>query len=390
MLRISLALAAFAFGALGFLVSLSGCPANVNGGEGESGGEGEGAAAGEGEGEGVGGEGEGEGVGGEGEGEGNSQCPPPAPTCTTAPTSSLQLNAATASSEASLVADNGAPIVVGSTRATVEGAIGQGVKDQNNAFHVDYCSGGFQIQYVDGDGVFDQASSAGAATDVVARIVTLAGATVAVPNVTSDVTYTAGADAVDIASAQGIEQVLDATDAIVTAVAFKKQPSAAPFTATFVATANGQSISGLQVGQATFANVKTTLGAAFDADGQSQISTPFGNITIRTLIYASTGIRVAGLCSGTDCSDGSVTLNTIVLSPPFGGKDANNLTLGSAESDFDAANLGAKSGPDANGVTIYGTTGIGNSPTGVVYVQDSTSAACTERAAAIILGYTTQ
>ncbi|HEY4223788.1 MAG TPA: hypothetical protein VGO62_20670 [Myxococcota bacterium] len=397
MLRTSLVISWAAFGSLSVAVMaavLSGCPAAVEGegegegaageGEGAAAGEGEGAAAGEGEGA-AAGEGEGEGAAGEGEGEGGACAV--APTCASAPTSTLTFNAAGGSNPA-VVIDNGAPIsVVGGTRQSVVAALGAGVNDgasgtaAGNVFHVDYCAAGIQVQYVDGDGTFDAASGAGANTDVIARIQTLPGASLTAPSVLATGSYSAGGGTVSFDAAKGVEEISDAGGALQSLVLFQPQPG--DNWGSHLAlnlSPDHESLGSLSLGD-TFGDAIALLGDNFDADGTTEIDVGI-TITVRIVIWASTGIRLAGICQ--HACDDNVTLNSIDLAPPFLGVDGSGVGLGASKADLEAE-LGAGDGPDSNGITVYGSTGLQHKPLGVLYVQDSQ---CTERVATVIMGYT--
>lgn len=367
--------------------------AGDNGAEGE--GEGEQPAEGEGEGEQpVEGEGE-QPAEGEGEqpAEGEGEACARAPLCGDVTPSASLLLAGNGVSEPSVTVDGGAPITVAqTTRATVESLLGTGTSDGDNAFRQAYCAAGLLVQYVDSDGDFDAASSNGAATDRVARILTLPGArasmtgeyTVGMPApalASDEVAHPAAEGTIRFAPTRGTEAILDANGAVAGLVLYRTQDSdrwALPLGLR----SGSQSVGALDVARAggsTFNQADTILGRDWDAEGDLEVD----GIRIRVRVYAALGLRLAGVCkfsisAGWNCNDPSSAVQTVTISAPYLGRD-DALGIGSMRSDFEAV-LGASDGTDDNGVTTYG----GDGGLGVIYVEDS---ACNARAAALVLGY---
>jgi hypothetical protein len=103
-------------------------------------------------------------------------------------------------------------------------------------------------------------------------------------------------------------------------------------------------------------------------------------VTVYVRIWASAGVRIAGVCLG-GCGE-STRITSITLSPPFLGKDAA-VGIGSTRAEFEADVDNVQNGgaADSNGVVVYG----GSSPAlGVFYAQDGS---CTERVAGLVFGY---
>jgi hypothetical protein len=368
---------------------LMACPDDGPSGEGEGDtsegegdpGEGEGDP---GEGEGEGDPGEGEGDLGEGEGEGDvGECARP-PVCPSAPNGSVVI----AGGASPTVTTGGAVITIGqSTRTVVEDGLGVGVAELNG-FRVVYCDAGIVVQYVDNDGSLSTTQTAGP-VDVVARVLTLNGATA---SSTSPAMSVGGATAaspgaatsgdvggVSVYHTTGISALTNAAGSVTSLIAFKPQVSAAAWTLPLTLTddKSTQSLGSLTPAGQSFAQAEAVLGDAYDAQGEIQVNN-FIRLFVR--IYASTGIRLAGICNG-GCSE-NTAISQITVSPPFLGTTTGGVGIGSPRTDVEGVVTSTATDGD---VTSYGNTSpFGGGGLGVVYIEDSF---CVERAAAYVLNY---
>jgi hypothetical protein len=363
------------------LVQAAGCvraiggDADGNEGDGdESEGEGEGEALGEGEGE------------EPGEGEGEADPCPLADVCAgVVPSGSLTFG------NGGVVDVAGAALAVGTTRrADVEVALGSGTPDAENPFRVTYCSRGVSVQYVDGDGTIEQAPSP-TGSDVLARVLTLPGAAASAangaqigeppPNATPTARVAVGAGEMLFFAPAGLSVLLDDAGDVVQLTAYRAQDRDI-WTLPLVLRSDEQSLGGVARG-ATFAELADVLGDAPDATGVVTLSRGAGQVFVQVRIWASAGIRVAGLCDGGVCNE-STEISSITVSPPFLGRD-QALGIGSTRAEVDAA-VGTTGSLDGN-VVVYGEPdlfGFGDPALGVVFVQDTQ---CVERAAAFVMNY---
>jgi hypothetical protein len=369
---------------------LAACPDDVPAGEGEGDvAEGEGDA-GEGEGdvepgEGEGDVGEGEGDPGEGEGEGEVEPCPRASVCASPPTGSVAI----AGGAAPTVTVGGTTVTIGSsTRTVVEDGLGVGIAELNG-FRVVYCDAGIVVLYVDNDGTLSLSDQEAGPVDVVARVLTLSGATAASTTPAMSVGGAAAASPGASASgdfggfsvyhASGVAALTNAAGGVTSLVAFKPQATAAAWTLPLTLTdnKNTQALGSLSPGDQSFADAESVLGAAYDAQGEVQVN---GFLRLFVRIYSSTGIRLAGICSGA-CS-ANTTISQITVSSPFLGTTSGGVGIGSSRADVQSV---VTSTPTEGDVTSYGNTNpIGGGGLGVFYIEDTQ---CVERAAGYVLNF---
>jgi len=275
-----------------------------------------------------------------------------------------------------------------STRADVEAAIGTGLADAVNPFRVTYCGLAARVEYVDADGAI-ALTGAAAATDRVARVLTLNGASAAAlgvsigaapPDTAATATVTVGDGDIRFYAADGLS-LLSAGGLVTQITAFRPQDRDV-WTIPLTLASDEQSLQNVDR-DSTFGDAAALLGTAHDAQGVIAVGGIVGNVLVR--IWASAGVRIAGRC-GSNCANADATgIDSITLSPPFLGKDAG-VGIGSSRAEVEA-DVGTGEGPDSNNVVVYGDEdplGFNDPALGVVYVQDTQ---CVERAAALIFNY---
>lgn len=295
-----------------------------------------------------------------------------------------------------LFGTGGTTLAVGqATRADVEAAFGAAVSTEN-PFRGWHCGYGMRVEYVDDlDGSdFEGNGSAG---DIVARVVTLPGVDLSsgygvTPGMTRADAQAALADPVsvdldgagfDASASDGLSVVSDASGEVTTVALFKPQETAAwTLPVDVPGAAVGSGAARLAYGD-DLSDADAVLGTGWDAQGIVSIDIGVVDLDVLVRIYASYGVRIAARCPLTgSCNAGNATVQQIILSPPFLGQTSGGLRLGSPEDGFTAAFGAGVPSEESEDLLAYE---IGARDLAVAYVED---AACTRRAAALVLNYT--
>jgi hypothetical protein len=285
---------------------------------------------------------------------------------------------------------DGDTITIGtSTRREVDAALGTGVVDGDNAFRVYHCQSGVLVQYVDADGTLSTEPAA-SSSDVVARIVTVTGANAAAgtarlgelaPTVEGATVADVGDGEIRFSRVAGRSFLVDAAGVLTQIAAFKPQTgdlgNPGIWTLPIGLANDAQDLNNLGRG-ATFADFDALLGSDWDTTGEIGLVLA----TVQVRIWASAGIRIAGVCEGGFAAvcDETTPVSNVTLTPPFFGRDGA-LGIGATRAEIEAE---TGTGTVDGGVVVYGDPSPSGDALGVVYVQDS---ACVDRAAAFVFNY---
>lgn len=282
------------------------------------------------------------------------------------------------------------------TRTLVEAAFGTPVTT-DNPFRAWYCAHGVRVEYVDDVSGSDFEGTASPA-DVVARVVTLPGATVSSSNgvtlgmtrasaqaqLTTPLSVDLESGGFDASASDGMTAISD-VDGIVTTLALFVPQAAALWDLPIDVAAAALGTGATRVARSdALSTADAALGTGYDAQGIVSVDVGSFDLDFLVRIYAAYGVRLVAACPVLgSCNADSATIQQIVLSPPFIGEAPNGLGLGDLEGSFVEAYGAGQVSSQSEDVMKY--TGTGGRTLGVAYVTD---AACQRRAAAVLLNYT--
>lgn len=285
-------------------------------------------------------------------------------------------------------------LVIGeATRTQVEAALGApGITVGDNAFRSFHCAQRVVAYYVDDlqSGKFQGAASAG---DVLARVVTLADANA---NITNGVTiggsrdderaklasYTShefAAGGFDVSPGEGVSLLSDDVGTVTSVTLFTPQSEDRWGLPIDVVTARIGEGNGAFGNSDSFAEGDVALGTAWDQQGVTNL-VPFV-LDAQARIYSAFGVRIAGTCSAGQC-DASSTVSSIAISPPFFGRTAEGIGIGSTRAEVEAAYGAGMASAERPSLFRYNTSG--SLDVGIAYVPDES---CVERVVGIVLNY---
>ncbi|MCP4503327.1 MAG: hypothetical protein GY822_25610 [Deltaproteobacteria bacterium] len=291
------------------------------------------------------------------------------------------------------VSIDGSAITIGSTtRAQAEVILGALVEDTSNPFRSYACAAALDLRFVDDlNGDFFEGTAS--PNDIIARVLTHAGSTATSSrgasigggridgfgNFTNHTSFPLGDALFDFDHTMGIG-FRSKNNVIEQFLAYLPQDDSRwgmDIDLQGLALVNGDTT--FSAGNRDLNDANAFFGTAHDVQGEIDIGSNLAEVHTRS--YASTGIRFADICPLGNCND----IETVVLSPPFVGKDSTGLGIGSTQAEFEAQ-MGAATGYSGeepvqeDNVHLYGA----DQELAVLYVQDES---CIKRVAAIILGF---